>query len=115
MRRREWVLLVLAIAFALAAVFVGEGCATVSPPGFEPIAPRVVERAEYGRCLEAGGKIEASGVQIALLSSACVLATDGGSSAPAAASSSSESPAASSALEGKDASATDASADGGGR
>lgn len=103
MRRSDVVLFVLAVCAALAACFVAEGCATAQP-GFVAIAPRIVERAEYGRCLEAGGKIEAQGVQVAILSSACVLATDGGSSAPAAPSSSSESPAASSALEEKDAS-----------
>lgn len=99
MKLYEWALLVIAFVCAIASVFVAQGCATV-PPGFSPIAPRVLEREGYGRCIEAGGKLEHEGTTVALLSSVCVMMDAGSSSSSPADASSSE-------LEGKDASSSE--------
>lgn len=107
MKLYEWALLVIAFVCAIASVFVAQGCATV-PPGFSPIAPRVLEREGYGRCIEAGGKLEHEGTTVALLSSVCVMMDAGSSSGPAReSSSSSPADASSSELEGKDASSSE--------
>lgn len=60
------------------------GCAA-SPPSLRPIAPHLVERAEYGQCAETGGKIEVpqAGV-VALLTSVCWMRADSGAAVDAA-------------------------------
>lgn len=46
-------------------------------PRVSTIAPRVVSHAEYGRCVELGGKIEIDGVGvISQIASTCFLAMD---------------------------------------
>lgn len=73
------ILAVIAIASALALVALLSGCSAGQTPVLSPIAPRVIERAEYGTCAETGGKVEIpSAGQIALLTSVCWLRADSG-------------------------------------
>jgi hypothetical protein len=58
------------------------GCAAASNPMLSPIAPRLIDRPEYGRCIETGGKLQVpDGPQFALLTQACML-MDANSSQP---------------------------------
>lgn len=86
-------------ALALAFVFalVASGACASTPPGFAPIAPRVIDRPEYGRCLESGGKLEHEGTVVSLVTNVCLM-TDAGAAR-------SSSPASTAALDPKDASA----------
>lgn len=71
-------------AVSLVALALLTGCAS-SPPSLRPIAPHLVERAEYGQCAETGGKIEVpqAGV-VALLTSVCWMRADSGVAVDAA-------------------------------
>jgi hypothetical protein len=70
---------VIAIASALALAALLSGCSAGQTPVLSPIAPRVIERAEYGTCAETGGKVEIpSAGQIAPLTSVCWLRADSG-------------------------------------
>jgi len=58
------------------------GCAAASNPMLSPITPRLIDRPEYGRCIETGGKLEVpDGPQFALITQACML-MDASSSRP---------------------------------
>jgi hypothetical protein len=73
------ILAAIAVASALALVALLSGCSAGQTPVLSPIAPRVIERAEYGTCAETGGKVEIpSAGQIALLTSVCWLRADSG-------------------------------------
>lgn len=66
---------------ALGAMLLG-GCAAASNPMLSPIAPRIIERPEYGTCVETGGKLRVpEGPTFALLTQACML-MDAGLDAP---------------------------------
>lgn len=50
------------------------GCAAASNPMLSPIAPRLIDRPEYGRCIETGGKLQVpDGPSFALITQACVM------------------------------------------
>lgn len=54
------------------------GCAAASNPMLSPIAPRIIERPEYGTCIETGGKLRVpDGPTFALLTQACMLMDSG--------------------------------------
>lgn len=54
-----------------------DGCAAGQTPVLSPVTPRVIQRAEWGTCVETGGKIELpnTGV-VAMLTSACFAPMD---------------------------------------
>jgi len=55
------------------------GCAATQSPALSPIPPRVIDRPEYGSCVETGGKIEVpSAGAVALLTSVCWMRADSG-------------------------------------
>lgn len=58
---------------SLGALLLG-GCAAASNPMLSPIAPRIIERPEYGTCIETGGKLRVpEGPTFALLTQACMM------------------------------------------
>jgi len=58
------------------------GCAAASNPMLSPIAPRFIDRPEYGRCIETGGKLQVpDGPSFALITQACMM-MDAGLDAP---------------------------------
>lgn len=58
---------------ALGAMMLG-GCAAASNPMLSPIAPRLIDRPEYGRCIETGGKLQVpDGPSFALITQACMM------------------------------------------
>lgn len=53
------------------------GC-SAGGPSLAPITPRLIDRADYGRCIESGGKLEVpGGPSFALLTQACMLVDSG--------------------------------------
>jgi hypothetical protein len=76
----------LAVVAGVALLALGasllSGCAAASNPMLSPIAPRIIERPEYGTCIETGGKLRVpDGPTFALLTQACML-MDASSSRP---------------------------------
>lgn len=69
---------VLAVVAGVALLALGasllSGCAAASNPMLSPITPRLIDRPEYGRCIETGGKLQVpDGPQFALITQACML------------------------------------------
>lgn len=80
---------VLAVVAGVALLALGasllSGCAAASNPLLSPITPRLIDRPEYGRCIETGGKLQVpDGPQFALITQACML-MDAGAPQPDAA------------------------------
>lgn len=68
-----------AIVLLALGVALLSGCAATQSPALSPIPPRVIDRPEYGSCVETGGKIEVpSAGAVALLTSVCWMRADSG-------------------------------------
>jgi hypothetical protein len=62
------------------------GCSAGQTPVLSPIIPRIVQRAEWGTCVETGGKIELPQTgTVAMLTSACFAPMDAGAATDASA------------------------------